>query len=248
MAICVKFRSRHSIPSSGYITGEHCHCNRISSADWFPFSKHSNIDRLWAIWQTLNPDKWFEEDGQRLFDQQTIGLGNTVTTNTPLRPFHKDEQGTIWMPDEVCDWLKLGYSYPELRPWLSKYRSGSSFNRDSYVTDIFESVNVTYGTSRREALHMLDEATSGTDLPDGMTLVGDGVASNDFAISVRYSKYATTSIHISCFSHWLNPAGLPSEVTPSTSRSSLKEREVRARTIVQTITSRMFIILASRRE
>lgn len=194
-ATCPKFRSPHSIPSSGCITGKGlpgCNKSRFISlgADFIPFKNLSNIDRIWAIWQALNPDKWFTEGRLGEFDQKTIGLPEVITNKTPLRPFHKDEHGTTWTPDEVRDLLQFGYSYPELQPWLPEYRSSDgSFSSQSYQSKIFETVNVKYGACRQQALQMLAQAQAGTaPLPGGMTEASEGVSALDYAISVRYSK------------------------------------------------------------
>lgn len=94
-----------------------------------------------------------------------------------LRPFHKDEAGTVWMPDDARDWFQLGYTYPEL--------CGKQTN-----ADILRMVNDTYGVTRREALRMAETPTT---LPRGMEIVdcgpsAGGVNVNDYALSIRYSK------------------------------------------------------------
>lgn len=159
-------------------------------ADFIPFKKHSNIDRIWAIWQALNPDKWFTEGRVGVFDQKTIGLPEVITNKTPLRPFHKDQHGATWISDEVRDLSQLGYSYPELQPWLPEYRSSDgNFSSVSYQRKIFETVNVKYGACRQQALQLLAKAQAGkAPLPGGMTDVGTGISALDYAISVRYSK------------------------------------------------------------
>ncbi|KAI1496872.1 tyrosinase [Biscogniauxia marginata] len=164
-----------------WVGGDGGHMSQIPVATFDPvfWLHHCNIDRLFAIWQTLNPDQWFVADNQKPFDQKVIGMGDVVTSKTPLRPFHKDVEGSVWMPDDTRDWFKLGYTYPELRPWLG----GAD-----YKAKLFADINETYGISRREALQM---AASEKELPKGVEIKDRGsVELNDYAVSIRYSKFA----------------------------------------------------------
>ncbi|KZT32118.1 hypothetical protein SISSUDRAFT_1067183 [Sistotremastrum suecicum HHB10207 ss-3] len=80
-----------------------------------------NIDQQCAIWQSLNPDAWFDDPSQQLTESSgnwSAPPGTTDTPTTALAPFHTDTQGTYWIADDSRDWTKLGYSYPELQPWL----------------------------------------------------------------------------------------------------------------------------------
>ena len=145
----------------------------------------SHLDRLFAIWQTLNPGKWFYGDMQRPFDQRTIGAGDVVSNKSPLRPFHKDTNGTVWMPEDTLDWFRLGYTYPELQRWRPEFQSNGVFDKDKYTTKLLESINESYGITRKEALQMVE---SGAAIP-GIEIKDEGsVEANDYAISIRYAK------------------------------------------------------------
>ncbi|KAK7740873.1 hypothetical protein SLS62_010970 [Diatrype stigma] len=167
-----------------WVGGNGGHMSQIPVATFDPvfWLHHCNIDRLFAIWQTLNPDKWFKSDIQRYFDQKIVGSGDVITDQTPLRPFHKDEDGTVWMPNDTRDWFKMGYTYPEL--------SGKETS-----TDLIKMVNNAYGISRKEALQM---ARTATELPKGVEIIDingkigeeGGVKVNDYALSIQYSKFA----------------------------------------------------------
>jgi tyrosinase len=138
---------------------------------------YSNVDRLFALWQSLNPDKWFETDIQGYFDAKVVGGGTSITRRTPLRPFHKDTVGTCWTPDDARDWFKLGYTYPEV--CTGKETSA----------ELLKIVNDNYGVTRKEALAL---AQSSSTLPPGVeTMGGDGVKMHDYALSVKYPKYNT---------------------------------------------------------
>ncbi|KAI0384323.1 tyrosinase [Hypomontagnella monticulosa] len=169
-----------------WVGGEGGHMSQIPVATFDPtfWLHHCNIDRLYALWQTLNPGKWFDTDIQGEFDQKIIGMGDVITNETPLRPFHKDEQGTVWTPDDARDWYKLGYTYPELTTGKET------------IAQILEIVNDTYGVDRKLALKMAETATT---LPKGMEIIDkeygeeaekNGVKTNDYALSIKYSKFA----------------------------------------------------------
>ena len=58
---------------------------------------YSNIDRLLAIWQTLNQDQWIDKD-----------QGST----DPLYPFHNGQgDKQIFKSDDVKVWTEFGYQY-----------------------------------------------------------------------------------------------------------------------------------------
>jgi hypothetical protein len=164
------------IPSFGFITGKGAILWRHGKESTLTHLLFSNLDRLFAIWQTLNPDKWFGADKTRPFDQKVIGMGDVVTNKTPFRPFHKDVNGTLWDADAAADWFKLGYTYPELQPWLPD---------DNPKATLLRTISDTYAVSRKEALEM---GKPGGELA-GVVDVKDGsVVITDYAVSIKYSK------------------------------------------------------------
>ncbi|KAI0466683.1 tyrosinase [Xylaria cf. heliscus] len=160
-----------------WVGGNGGHMSQIPTATFDPtfWLHHCNIDRLFAIWQSLNPDKWFETDIQRYFDQKIVGSGTLITNKTSLRPFHKDTTGTYWTPEDARDWFKLGYTYPEL---LSGKETPS---------ELLKMVNDTYGMTRKEALMLAQSAKA---VPPGVELIDDGARTYDYALSIKYSKFA----------------------------------------------------------
>lgn len=99
-----------------------------------------------------------------------------ITNKTPLRPFHKDENGTMWMPQDTINWYNLGYTYPELQPWKGK-------DFASYKEQLFANMNEAYGQVRKEAL---------SDVAKDKAIVerkSEGsVDMNDYAVSVGFKK------------------------------------------------------------
>ncbi|KAH8159805.1 hypothetical protein CIB48_g8448 [Xylaria polymorpha] len=155
--------------------GDGGHMSQIPVATFDPifWLHHCNIDRLFAIWQSLNPGKWFETDIQRFFDQKIVGSGTLITNKTPLRPFHKDTTGTLWTPEDARDWFKLGYTYPEL------------ISGKETPAELLKMVNDTYGITRKEALMLAQSANA---VPPGVELIDDGARTYDYALSIKYSN------------------------------------------------------------
>ncbi|KAI0509078.1 tyrosinase [Xylaria bambusicola] len=160
-----------------WVGGNGGHMSQIPVATFDPtfWLHHCNIDRLFALWQTINPGKWFTSDTQRFFDQKIVGSGSLITNKTPLRPFHKDTSGTYWTPDDTLDWFKLGYTYPELPTGKET------------PAQILKIVNEDYGITRKEALML---AQSASDPLPGFEVLSDGARMYDYALSIKYSKFA----------------------------------------------------------
>lgn len=68
---------------------------------------NSNIDRIFAIWQFLNPEAWLTPKDE-------------CKPTDELQPFHMDEEGTVFTANDVRRWEKFGYTYPELVPGMTK--------------------------------------------------------------------------------------------------------------------------------
>ncbi|KAK1759781.1 common central domain of tyrosinase-domain-containing protein [Echria macrotheca] len=128
---------------TGGINGPVGHMGDVPVAGFDPifFMHHCNIDRQFAIWQALNeknPNNWFDHLKKPYDDDGTWAIvqGEKVTPKTPLAPFHKNAQGDCFNSDDIRNWMSLYYSYPELQPWLDKYKTEGQFDEAKYVADI----------------------------------------------------------------------------------------------------------------
>lgn len=74
---------------------------------------HANIDRMTAIWQTLNPDSWVTNHSNPTATF-TSDAGAYADENTPLHPFRCNQAGDFWTSAGVRDHTVFGYTYPEL--------------------------------------------------------------------------------------------------------------------------------------
>lgn len=93
---------------------------------------HSNVDRLTAIWQALNPDDWFTGESYPTQGASFVRYaGQLETTTTPLLPFMRpasDGSGAHvpWTSDDLRHVGELGYTYPE----LSRFGFGNGKGKD----------------------------------------------------------------------------------------------------------------------
>ncbi|KAI1478854.1 Di-copper centre-containing protein [Daldinia eschscholtzii] len=127
----------------------------VAAFDPIFFMHHCNVDRQFAIWQALNEDNidnWFEREDEQLSDNGTWSIKEEAidTPDTPLAPFHKDTQATYFTSNDIKDWMKWGYSYPELQPWLPKYKQDGVFNKDLYTQDIRDQLKKLYSSPEVE--------------------------------------------------------------------------------------------------
>ncbi|KAH6627480.1 common central domain of tyrosinase-domain-containing protein [Chaetomium tenue] len=140
--------------------GEHTgHMAEVAVAGFDPifFMHHCNVDRQFALWQALNPGNgknWFDNHVPPFYDDGTwaIEQDKVVTPQTTLAPFHKDAAGTCFTSDDIRDWTKLGYSYPELQPWKYKDEDGK-IDHAKYTADIRSQLSVLYQPQGSPTLH-----------------------------------------------------------------------------------------------
>jgi tyrosinase len=86
----------------------------------------SNVDRLFAIWQALNPNSYTinKKAGDGTF---VITSTTTETAQTPLAPFH-DASGTkFWTSEQVQLTETFNYAYPETQKWT--FGSDAEYSR-----------------------------------------------------------------------------------------------------------------------
>lgn len=104
--------------------------------------RHSNIDRLLAIWQDLftpQTHKWLD-----------TGAGGEDGPETKLRPFSGD-QDTLFT-SVTCSFKheKFGYTYPELKKW--RFTKDGHFDQEAYFDSIHKDIERLYSTTPKAAL------------------------------------------------------------------------------------------------
>ena len=142
---------------------------------------NSNIDRLYAMWQDLHEELWWDEKSPLAGD----GLPSTF-----LKPFHDDKNFGKWNSNKARYWREsCGYSYPELQPWLPEYQKGDgSIDKERYLISLTNAINALYGTTRALALKPPNGIKPPTPTVEGAHVY------NDYVAIASYEKY---SRHIS---------------------------------------------------
>lgn len=123
----------------------------------------SNIDRLLAIWQTLNWDSWFTSDA-------------SPPSTGPLPPFHHQfASGVVdyFKSDDVRQWLNFGYQYDVLERKLGE-------RDEDYVKRIKAYVETTYQNTGRVLLN-----DRGNLFKDSKR---EGDTYHDYLINVLYDR------------------------------------------------------------
>ncbi|PSN64506.1 Di-copper centre-containing protein [Corynespora cassiicola Philippines] len=94
-------------------SGGHMSALAYSAFDPIFWLHHTNVDRIFAMWQALNPDSYVEP--VRNPNPTFTTPGNSIgDAKSPLTPFHKDTSGTFWNSEDVRSTTTFGYTYPEL--------------------------------------------------------------------------------------------------------------------------------------
>ncbi|EPS42856.1 hypothetical protein H072_3102 [Dactylellina haptotyla CBS 200.50] len=107
---------------------------------------HTNIDRLFAIWQGINPQN-FVVNGRTGMGTFTMAAGTTENMSTPLTPF-RQTGNAMFTSSGVVRTSQFGYAYPE----TVEYEGGRATSADITAT-----VNRIYG--RQAPAGVLREAT-----------------------------------------------------------------------------------------
>lgn len=91
------------------------HMAIVPQAAWDPvfWLHHTNVDRIFAIYQAAYSDKWLTETaevGSTYFYTQ----GTVQDASSNLEPFHQTSEGQYWNPDALRDTRELNYVYDDL--------------------------------------------------------------------------------------------------------------------------------------
>lgn len=122
--------------------GGHMQIVDISAFDPLFMLHHTMVDRVWAMWQVLNPEAWIEPQ-QEIMGSYTMQIGQVVDSTTPLTPFH-DVAGKLYTSDDVRRTEPFGYTYPET------IRKSNATDAE-YSVSMIEAINMLYGEGTTEA-------------------------------------------------------------------------------------------------
>lgn len=111
----------------------------VSAMDPIFWLHHCNVDRLWAIWQDLNPDE-FMTAHPAPFTNFTVRSGTLEDARTPLNPFWDRSGNRFWTSEEVKSSKVFGYAYPETQSWAFE-------GREAYQREIRRTIARIYGSN-----------------------------------------------------------------------------------------------------
>lgn len=98
------------VPSSSVRTAGHMYYLSTAAFDPLFWLHHSNVDRIFALWQTLHSSYGASQVAPH--STWTIAAGSTQNADSPLMPFYKSGS-TFWTTNTVKDWTVFRYTYPE---------------------------------------------------------------------------------------------------------------------------------------
>jgi hypothetical protein len=96
---------------------------------------YSNVDRIFAMWQDLYPNKYVQTF--------TSGRG-TTKPNDSLAPFSTDTKSTPWNATLCRYTTDCGYAYPELQKWLDVYKTAGKFDLTKYQKALRSTIEIKY--------------------------------------------------------------------------------------------------------
>ncbi|KAI8189519.1 hypothetical protein K4K51_004322 [Colletotrichum sp. SAR 10_75] len=141
------------------------------------------IDRLFAIWQALNWEKWWNgtEPDHPDPDHPPVAPDADDNRRTPLQPFHlkdNDPEKQAYTADLTRDWNKLGYSYDVLEEIAN-------------VEDVVD----TYGTLKEEAFKNALRAKLGSLYPSAPVQGGPNKKLTPIPTRMHILQQAADEIH-----------------------------------------------------
>ena len=133
-------------PGSSTVSAGHMTYLATAAFDPIFWLHHCNVDRLFAMWQAINPSSYGASQPAPA-NTWTIAKGSTQNAASPLAPFHKDTSGTFWTTNDVKNTNVFHYTYPEF-----SNSDGSSAAINSYINKLYgPSATATAGSSKRTA-------------------------------------------------------------------------------------------------
>ncbi|KAF9699590.1 hypothetical protein EKO04_002625 [Ascochyta lentis] len=106
----------HGVIGGGYASGYggegHMWPLEYSSYEPLFWLHHTNVDRLFALYQRQNPSAFLQPSNVGSSGNVFVDDNTVVDGNTPLLPFRRSP-GSFWTTNEAMDWRLFGYDYPE---------------------------------------------------------------------------------------------------------------------------------------
>lgn len=151
---------------------------------------HTNVDRLFAIWQAINPQSYIVPVVNP-FGTYAQPRGFLESGDSNLLPFRVDNGTSFWTSNAVRSTRKFGYTYPELVDWNISEAALASEARAS-VNKLYNSGSAN-GTNYQRRRLKAETGKIGRLQPGGFTEAKE-FGRNDFerqwTITVKIQRFA----------------------------------------------------------
>jgi tyrosinase len=119
------------------LVGKNGHMGVVDFAAFDPvfWLHHCNVDRLFAIWQALNPTRFVIP---RVNESGTFATaaGTVENADSPLPPFWQ-APGKLWTSSGARDTRTFKYTYPELEMWADKPQDVRRANLRTQINKLY---------------------------------------------------------------------------------------------------------------
>lgn len=143
---------------------------------------HAMIDRIFAMWQILNPTSFVVPE-PAMYNTYTESVGQTQDINSPLRPFHQEVADDFWTSALARSTETFGYAYPE-----TAQNSGINVTNQVIIA-----INTLYGPAATFPAKMKARSLVSRQSQDPNTIHTEWIA------NIRVQKYALNApffVHI----------------------------------------------------
>ena len=123
----------HNLVGTGIWYQGHMSDPAVAAFDPVFWMHHNNIDRLFAIYQALFPDKYVDPGKRAEQRPALLKEDPTVFADDQLFPFKKNKDGTCWTSTEIRDWKATGFAVPGNQKLDAKgTKALAQYLRDTY--------------------------------------------------------------------------------------------------------------------
>ena len=168
-------------PAGNGISGGHMTYLATAAFDPIFWLHHCNVDRLFAMWQTIYPNSY---GASQVAPQSTwtIAKGTTVNAASPLTPFHSNSGGNFWTTTGVRNWRTFHYTYPEFVD-----SDGSAAAIKQYVNNLYgPNANAAAGSSKRDLVPELEDRAAKVLTP----LIANNGSLFQYVANIETARYA----------------------------------------------------------
>ncbi|KAK6535910.1 hypothetical protein TWF281_000160 [Arthrobotrys megalospora] len=192
------------------------------------FLHHTNIDRLFAMWQAVHQGKADDylkpTDGfTSTYGTFAISRGSNINSNTGLPPFRKAEGNNYYSSADVKSTKAFGYAYPETVDWDKP--------AGNYVAWAIKQVNDKYGRNAPPGI-----LTSVSSATNSRTSSSTSTTTTSSRVTTTSSRTTTTSTRPSTTST-TSARPTTTSARPTTTPSTTSVRPTTSSTTTRSTTS-----------